>query len=149
MKKILSIFAAILFAGSMMADTAVATLTKGSTNSYDDVTINEKSAIKMGKSGAGGNMTITVGAGATSLTFHAASWNADGAVTLDITAPTGVTVTPASITAPVNENLAGTGKSFTVSPESDYEFTVTLSGASAGATLTVATPLSQSLRSRA
>ena len=137
MKKLFSLFAAILFAGSMMADTATATLAKGNTNSYNDVTVNSKSAIKMGKSGAGGNMTITVGAGATSLTFHAVAWKGEGNQTITISAPSGVTVSPASITAAANDNLTGTAKAFTVTPESDYEFTVNISGASAGAVLTL------------
>ena len=129
-------FAAVLFAGSMMAADAV--IAKGTTNSYDDVTVNSKKAIKMGKSGAGGNMTITVGAGATSLSFYAAAWNNEDAQKVTITAPEGVTVTPAEITVSANAGLAGSGKSFTVTPEADYAFTVTLSGATAETVLTLA-----------
>ena len=128
--------AAVLFAGSMMAADAV--IAKGTTNSYDDVTVNSKNAIKMGKSGAGGNMTITVGAGATSLSFYAAAWNNEDAQKVTITAPEGVTVTPAEITVSANANLAGNGKSFTVTPEADYAFTVTLSGATEETVLTLA-----------
>ena len=128
--------AAVLFAGSMMAADAV--IAKGTTNSYDDVTVNSKNAIKMGKSGAGGNMTITVGAGATSLSFYAAAWNTEDAQKVTITAPEGVTVTPAEITVSANASLAGNGKSFTVTPEADYAFTVTLSGATAETVLTLA-----------
>ena len=136
MRKIFSLLAAVLFAGSMMAADAV--IAKGTTNSYDDVTVNSAKAIKMGKSGAGGNMTITVGAGATSLSFYAAAWNNEDAQKVTITAPEGVTVTPAEITVSANANLAGNGKSFTVTPEADYAFTVTLSGATAETVLTLA-----------
>ena len=136
MRKIFSLLAAVLFAGSMMAADAV--IAKGTTSSYDDVTVNSKKAIKMGKSGAGGNMTITVGAGATSLSFYAAAWNNEDAQKVTITAPEGVTVTPAEITVSANANLAGNGKSFTVTPEADYAFTVTLSGATEETVLTLA-----------
>lgn len=136
MRKLFSIIAAILFAGSMMA--ADATIAKGTTNSYDDMTINGKKSIKMGKSGAGGNMYITVGANATSLTFHAVAWKGEGNQKITIAAPTGVTVSKTEITATANDNLTGNSKAFEVTPESDYEFTVTLTGVgSEGAQLTL------------
>ncbi len=115
-----------------------AEIARGTVNSYDDVTINGKKSIKMGKSGAGGNMTITVGAGATSLSFYAAAWNNEGNQKVTITAPEGVTVDPAEITISANANLSGNGKAFTVQPESDYKFTVAITGASADAVLTLA-----------
>ena len=115
MRKLFSIIAAVLFAGSMMA--ADATIAKGTTNSYDDVTINSKKAIKMGKSTAGGNMYITVGANATSLTFHAVAWKGEGNQKITIAAPTGVTVSKTEITAAANDNLTGSGKAFEVTPK--------------------------------
>ena len=136
MKKIFSLFAAILFAGSMMA--ADAEIAKGTTNSYDDVTVNSLPAVKMGKSGAGGNMTITVGASATTLKFHAAAWKGEGDQTVSIAAPEGVTATPASIVVAANDNLSGSGKAFEVTPEDDYLFTISLEGVgSEGAVLTL------------
>ena len=136
MKKIFSLIAAVLFAGSMMA--ADATIAKGTTNSYDDVTVNGKAAVKMGKSGAGGNMTITVGANAATLTLHAAAWKGEGDQKVTITAPAGVTVTPDSIVVAANNAFSGTGKAFTGITEADYAFTLTLAGVGAdGAVLTL------------
>lgn len=135
MKKFFSLLAAVLFAGSMLADEA--TIAKGTTNSYDNITINGKSAVKMGKSGAGGNMTITVGAGATSLTFHAVAWKGEGNQTVTITAPTGVTIAPAQISVTANDALTGSGTAFTVTPEENYEFTFVITGASAETTFTL------------
>lgn len=135
MKKIFSLFAAVLFAGSIMA--AEATLSKGSAYSYDDVTVNGKPAIKLGTSSKAGDMKITVGTGATYLTFHAVAWNKGGDKDLIFTAPDGVTVTPDRVTLTANENIAGTATDFTVTPESDYEFTVQLSGVSAETELSV------------
>ena len=135
MKKFFSLIAAVLFAGSMLADEA--TIAKGTTNSYDNIKINGKSAVKMGKSGAGGNMTITVGAGATSLTFHAVAWKGEGNQTVTITAPTGVTIAPAQISVTANDALTGSGTAFTVTPEENYEFTFVITGASAETTFTL------------
>jgi hypothetical protein len=113
-----------------------ALMEKGQTNSYDDVKVNEGQAIKMGKSGAGGDMTITVGAGTTKLCFYAAGWNKeDGSVT--ITAPEGVTITPATIDVVANSVFQGTGKSFTVSNESDYAFGFAVEGAEEAVTFTL------------
>ena len=134
MKKIFSIIAAVLFAGSMFA--ADATIAKGTTNSYDDVTVNGKKAVKMGKSSAGGDMTITVGAGSTSLKFHAVGWKGESDQ-VTITAPSGVTISPTAITVQANDNVAGAGKEFTVTPEEDYEFTFAITGATDGAVFTL------------
>lgn len=111
------------------ADTLQAALmAKGKANSYDDVKVNGGQAIKMGKSGAGGDMTITVGRGTTKLCFYAAGWNKeDGSVT--ITAPEGVTITPATIDVVANSVFQGTGKSFTVSNENDHAFAFSIEGA--------------------
>lgn len=107
-----------------------ATMAKGTTNSYDDNTINGKSSIKIGKSGAGGNMTITVGAGANKLSFYAAAWKGEGA-DLTLAAPEGVTVDPESITLTPNDNLSGSGKAFTIDNEESYKFAIALSNVSA------------------
>ena len=126
MRKLFSIIAAILFAGSMMA--ADATIAKGTTNSYDGWTINDKTAIKMGKSGAGGDMKITVGANAAKLKIHAVAWKGKGSQTVTITPPTGVTATPATFTPKANDAISGTATSFSVTPEADYEVEFMLTG---------------------
>lgn len=142
MKKIFSLFAAVLFAGSMMATEA--TIAKGAENSYDDVSMNGKPAIKLGTSKKAGDMVITVGAGATSLIFHAVAWKGEGDKILTITAPEGVTVTPATVTLKAHDDINGNfegggdkGKAFLLEDESEYEFTVELSGVSAETALSV------------
>ncbi len=136
MRKIFSLIAAVLFAGSMFA--ADATMTKG-TNGYDDFTVNSKPAIKVGTGSKGGDMTVTVGAGATSLTVYAAAWKGVNGLVLNITAPDGVTITPASITLTAEDAFTGSEKAFTVANESAYKFDFVISGAEAGATFTFAT----------
>lgn len=142
MKKIFSLFAAVLFAGSIMA--ADATIATGTENSYDDVSMNGKPAIKLGTSKKTGDMKITVGTGATSLVFHAVAWKGEGDKTMTITAPEGVTVTPATVTLKAHDDINGNfegggdkGKAFLLDNESDYEFTVELSGVSAETELKV------------
>lgn len=139
MKKVFSIIAAILFTGSMFA--ADATIAKGTTNSYDDVTINGAGAIKTGKSSAGGDMTVTVGASATSLKIHMAAWKGEGNQKVTITAPDGVTITPAEATLTANDVFTGSGKAFTVTNEDDYLFSFALTGVGAsGAKFTITSP---------
>ena len=135
MKKILSLFAAVLFAGSIFA--ADATIAKGETNSYDDVTINGQFAVKMGKSSAGGDMTVTVGAGAKVLTLHAVAWNKEGGAKVFIAAPDGVGVNPAELELVANENIAGSGKEFSLEDEEAYKFEIALSGVEAETVLTL------------
>lgn len=138
MKKIFSIFAAVLFAGSMMA--ADATIAKGTTNSYDDVTVNGAKAVKMGKNGAGGDMTITVGEGATALKIHAVAWKGEGNQEITISAPAGVTISPDQFTVNANDVISGAGKEFTLDSESDYEFSFAIVGAASGAVFTLTSP---------
>ena len=129
MRKFFSLIAAVLFAGSMFA--ADATMTKGN-NGYDDFTVNSKPAIKVGTSSKGGDMTVTVGAGATTLTVYAAAWKGVNGLVLNITAPDGVAITPASITLTAEDAFTGSEKAFTVANESAYKFDFVISGAEAG-----------------
>ena len=140
MRKFFSLIAAVLFAGSMFA--ADATMTKG-TNGYDDFTVNSKPAIKVGTSSKGGDMTVTVGAGATTLTVYAAAWKGVNGLVLNITAPDGVAITPASITLTAEDAFTGSEKAFTVANESAYKFDFVISGAEAGATFTFTTATSK------
>ena len=140
MKKIFSLLAAVLFAGSMMA--ADATMAAG-TNGYDDFTVNGKPAVKIGTSSKGGDMSVTVGAGATSLTVYAAAWKGVSSLSLNITAPEGVTITPASISLAAEENFTGSEKAFTVADESAYKFAFVITGADAGATFTFTTSIAK------
>ena len=140
MRKIFSLLAAVLFAGSMMA--ADATMAAG-TNGYDDFTVNGKPAVKIGTGSKGGDMSVTVGAGATSLTVYAAAWKGVSGLSLNITAPEGVTITPASINLAAEENFSGSEKAFTVADESAYKFDFVISGADAGATFTFTTSIAK------
>ncbi len=100
-----------------------ATMTKG-TNAYDDVTVNEKAAIKVGKSSEGGDMTITVPSGATELVFFAGAWS--GSSNPSISVLKGETeLGPKAILAV--SAFSGSGKAFTVENESELKVVVALS----------------------
>ena len=101
-----------------------AVMTKG-TNGYDDVTVNNKAAIKVGTSKLGGDMTITVGAGATELVFYACAWNGVTGLALNIT---GATVDPASVNLTADSAVAGSDKNYAISDETQYKFVIALSG---------------------
>ena len=134
MKKIFSLFAAMLFAGSMMAGNA--TMAAGTNASAAKV--NEKDAIKCGTAKAAGDMTITVGATATTLSFYAAAWNNETETSITITAPAGVTVSPASADLTSDSGIAGNSPFTLNGTEADYKIEVTLSGVSAQTKLTIA-----------
>ena len=104
MKKIYSLLAAVLFAGSMMAAPVDATMAAGTNGSA--AVVNGNSAIKVGTAKAGGDMTITVGEGATTLSLYAAAWKGVNGLSLNITAPAGVTVSPASISLTADDGIS-------------------------------------------
>ena len=87
-------------------------------------------AIKAGTGSVSGAVKITVPAQATTLHYHAYGWNGE-AVTLDITAPTGVTVTPASQAIASNSGIKSNSP-FTLAegstPQTDAYYAVSLSG---------------------
>jgi len=140
MKKIFSLFAAVLFAGSMFA--ADATLVKG-TNAFDDVKVNDGKAIKVGTSKNAGDMSIKVGAGATSLVFHAAGWKptkseqATSTTILLSTEDAGVNLSKASFDIDNEDKFTGSDTEFTISNEKKYELHVTLTGVKDGATIKI------------
>lgn len=124
MKKIFSFIAAVLFAGSMMA--ADATITLG--NKAYNATVNEVVGVKCGTSNASGDMTLTVGAGATKLSFYAVAWKG-AAGNINISAPDGVTVSATTIDIEANDAISGSSNDFTISGDiSGYAFALTLSG---------------------
>ena len=136
MKKIYSLLAAVLFAGSMMAAPVDATMAAGTNGSA--AVVNGNSAIKVGTAKAGGDMTITVGEGATTLSLYAAAWKGVNGLSLNITAPAGVTVSPASISLTADVGISNNSP-FTLSgDEDDFHFDITLSGVSSETTLTLA-----------
>lgn len=126
MKKFFSFFAALLFAGSMMAEEA--TMTAGTNGSA--CTVNDVAGIKCGTSKAGGDMTITVGAGATKLSFYAAAWKGVTGLSLNLAAD-GVTFSPASVSLTADDGISN-NTPFTLSglPE-NFKFEVELTGVTA------------------
>jgi hypothetical protein len=95
-------------------------------------------AIKAGTGSAQGAVVVNVPAGATALHLHAYGWKGE-ALTLSITAPAGVTVTPSSITLNSNDGITSNSP-FTLTegstPQTDAYYALTLSGNTAAADLT-------------
>lgn len=122
MKKIFSLLAAVLFAGSMMA--AVAPIAKASDKAYD-VTVNGKTGVKVGTSSVDGSLTVTVAAGATKLTFHAVAWTGvPGNIKIAVPGAEEQTMDVAA-----NAGISGSGSSYTLTDaqESDFVKELTLS----------------------
>ena len=115
-----------------------ATMAAGENGSSAKVLVNsvEKDAIKVGTSSKGGSMTITVGAGAKSLKFYAAAWKGVTGLSLNIT---GATVNPGSVALTADDGMTSNSPFTLVGNESDFEFTVSLSGISSETVLTLAT----------
>lgn len=105
--------------------------TKGS-----ECTINGNDGIKVGTSSVSGDMSITVGAGATKLAFYAVGWNGES-VTLSLT---GATCSPSSISLN-SDSGASNNSPFTLSTSdlSKFYCEVTLSNISTDVTITLST----------
>lgn len=104
-----------------------------------EATVNEKYAIKVGTGSDSGNMTITVGAGATSLSFYAAAWKNAG--------NTALTITPAEnvlssvVTIKENSGISSSSPFTLAGNEDDYKVVLLLKNISAETTFTLsATP---------
>ena len=132
MKKFFSLFAAVLFAGSIMA--ADATMAAGTNGSA--CTVNGVDGIKCGTSKAGGDMTITVGAGATKLSFYAAAWKGVTGLSLNLAAD-GVTFSPASVSLTADDGISN-NTPFTLAGSAEaFKFEVELTGVTAETTIAV------------
>ena len=110
-------------------DATMAAGTSGST-----CTVNGKEGIKVGTSSKGGDMKITVPAGATMLHVYAAAWKGVTGLSLNITPTSNVTTTSIALTAD-----AGIANStpFTLSGnEADYLFDIPLQNITTETTLT-------------
>ncbi len=133
MRKFFSLIAAVLFAGSMFA--ADATMAAGTNGSA--CTVNGNDGIKCGTSKNAGDMTITVGAGATKLTLYAAAWKGVNGASIAIAAPEGVTANPASLAISPDDGISNNSP-FTLSGNADsFKFEVSLAGVSAETVLTL------------
>lgn len=99
----------------------------------------EYAALKAGTGSVAGTATLNIPAQATELHLHAYGWNSED-VTLSITAPDGVTVTPASITLNRNSGFAGNSP-FTLAegstPQTDAYYALSLSGNTDAIELTI------------
>ena len=119
-----------------------ATMTPGTNGSACTVNVNDNDndGIKIGTSKAGGDMTITVGAGATKLVLYAAAWNAVNGLSLNIT---GATVSPSSISLTADSGVSNNSPFTLVGDEEDYIFEITLSNIAEETTLTFTTSSSK------
>jgi hypothetical protein len=107
-----------------------ATMTKG-TSAYDDGTVNGHACIKIGTSSLGGDMTITVPANATELVVYAVAWKGVSGLSLNITSnKTGVTTNPTAIALTADDGATGNSPFTLVGNESNFKFTIALSGVS-------------------
>ena len=96
--------------------------------------VNSKTAVKVGTGKAGGDMSISIGAGATKLVFYAGSWKGSESVVLTLS---GVTTNVNSITLTADDGLSF-NTPFTLSgSEATYKFTLDLTGVTSNATLTL------------
>ncbi len=97
-------------------------------------TVSGEDGIKVGTSKAAGSMTITVGAGATRLSFYAAGWNGTSTV-INLS---GATCGTSSFSLTADSGISGSGSAYTLSgTESDYYYETTLTGVTSETVITV------------
>ena len=97
-------------------------------------TVSGEDGIKVGTSKAAGSMTITVGAGATRLSFYAAGWNGTSTV-INLS---GATCGTSSFSLTADSGISGSGSAYTLSgTESDYYHETTLTGVTSETVITV------------
>lgn len=97
-------------------------------------TVDGEAGVKVGTSKAAGSMTITVGEGATRLSFYAAGWNGTSTV-INLS---GATCGTSSFSLTADSGISGSGNAYTLSgTESDYYFETTLSGITSETDITV------------
>ena len=97
-------------------------------------TVDGNDGVKVGTSKASGSMTITVGAGATRLSFYAAGWSGTNTV-INLS---GANCGTSSFSLTADSGISGSGSAYTLSgTESDYYYETTLSGISSETDITV------------
>ena len=98
------------------------------------VTVDGNAGVKVGTSKAAGSMTISVGAGATKLSFYAAGWNGTSTV-INLS---GATLGTSSFSLTADSGISGSGSAYTLSGnEEDYYFETTLSNVNQDTDITV------------
>lgn len=113
-------------------ETSNVTLTPGTNGSVVNVD-GDATAIKVGTSSKGGDMSVTVPSGTTKLHVHAAAWKGVSGLSLNIS---GATVDPESIALTADDGIANSSP-FTLNgkPE-DFYFAIELSGITAETVIT-------------
>ena len=102
-------------------------------------TVNGADGIKVGSSKNKGTMTITVPAGAKTLSFYAAAWNKVPDLSVSITPAENIN--PASITLTADEGIQGSATDFTLTgDESGYLFKFNLKDITKSTTFTLTAP---------
>ena len=135
MKKLKLFFAlfAMLALGVVNAWGADVTMTAGTNGSA--CTVNGINGIKVGTFNAGGDMTITVPAGATSLQLYAAAWKGVSGLSINITPEANVNPTSISLTA---DDGITSNPPFTLKGNAEsFKHEVTLSNITSETTLTL------------
>lgn len=138
MKKIFSflLLGLLLSVGNAWAgDATMAAGTNGST-----CTVNEKAGIKVGTSSKGGDMRITVPAGATSLSFYAAAWKGVSGLSLNIS---GATTVPTSVVLTADDGISNNSPFTLAGQESSFLYTISLQNISAQTTLTLTSSINK------
>ena len=97
-------------------------------------TVDDQDGVKVGTSKASGSMTITVGEGATKLSFYAAGWSGTG-TTLSLS---GATLGNNSIEILGDSGISGSGSAYSLSgTEADYYCETTLTNVLSETTITI------------
>lgn len=117
---------------------ADATMTPGTNGSA--CTVNGNAGIKIGTSSKGGDMSITVGAGATKLILYAAAWKDVSGLSLNIT---GATVSPSSISLTADSGVSNNSPFTLAGDVEDFKFEITLSNITEETTLTFTTSIAK------
>lgn len=115
---------------------APATMAAG--DNADACTVNGADGIKVGSSKNKGTMTITVPAGAKTLSFYAAAWK--GVYNLSVSITPAANITPASITLTSDEGIHNNSPFTLKGDESNYLFTFTLTDITQETTFTLTAP---------
>jgi len=133
MKKLFSIVVAVLFAGSMFAEDAV--LTPGANS--QDATVNGIDGVKCGTSSKAGSLTAKVGVGTNKVVLYAAAWKGVNGSSISISAPEGVTVSPASLNLTADDGISNNSP-FTLNGDAeDFKFELELEGVNDEVELTI------------
>lgn len=115
-----------------------ATMTAGTNGSAAVVIADEveNAAIKVGTSSKGGDMTLTVGAGAKYVKFYAAAWKGVTGLSLNIT---GAETDPTSVALNADDGISNSSPFTLAGNAGDFLFTVNLTGITEETVLTLTT----------